>query len=136
MNHMTAQSGMHMKWLAVFAGVFCLAIATGASAAQTSKPCADDAAKLCAGVQPGGGAIAKCLKEHSSELSPACKKNIEKAKKKAHELKEACKDDAQKLCKGMKPGGGKILQCLKQHEDELSPSCKAEMDRPKGKNKM
>ena len=81
-------------------------------------------------------AIAKCLKEHSSELSPACKKNIEKAKKKAHELKEACKDDAQKLCKGMKPGGGKILQCLKQHEDELSPSCKAEMDRPKGKNKM
>ncbi|HTN92994.1 MAG TPA: cysteine rich repeat-containing protein [Gallionella sp.] len=136
MNHMTAQSGAPMKWLAVLAGVFCLAIATGASAAQASKPCADDAAKLCPGVQPGGGAIAKCLKEHASELSPACKQNIAKAKKKAKELKEACRDDAKALCKGMKPGGGKILQCLKQHEDELSPSCKAEMDKPRGKNKM
>ena len=43
MNNVTAQSGVQMKWLSVLAGVFCLAIATGASAAQTSRPCADDA---------------------------------------------------------------------------------------------
>jgi Cysteine rich repeat len=133
MKNVTALSGVQMKWFAVLAGVFCLAMATGASAAQNAKPCAEDAAKLCQGVKPGGGAIARCLKEHSNELSPACKKNIAKAKKKVREFKEACKDDAQRLCEGIKPGGGKIVQCLKQHEDELSADCKEKMEKPRGR---
>ena len=133
MTYATVLSGVQMKWLAVLAGIFCLSIATGASAEQTARPCRDDAAKLCKGVQPGGGNIAKCLKEHSSELSPACKENIEKAKKKVEEFKEACKGDAKNLCKDVKPGGGRIVQCLKQHESELSPSCKAAMSQPKGR---
>lgn len=133
MKNATALSGVQMKWLSVLAGVFCLAIATGASAEETARPCRDDAAKLCPGVKPGGGAVARCLKEHSSELSPACKKNIAKAKKKVREFKEACKDDAKKLCEGIKPGGRKIVQCLKQHEDELSAECKEKMAKPRGR---
>jgi hypothetical protein len=133
MNNVTAPSGVQMKWFTVLAGVFCLAMATGASAAQTAKPCRDDAARLCPDVKPGGGALAKCMKEHASELSPACKNNIAKAKKKAQEFKQACKDDATKLCKGVKQGGGKIVQCLKQHEDELSAACKEKMAKPRGR---
>jgi len=130
MINVTALSGVQMKWFAVLAGVFCLAMATGASAEQNARPCAEDAAKLCQGMQPGGGRVAKCLKEHSSELSPACKKNIAKAKRKAREFKEACKDDAKKLCKDEKRGGGRIVKCLAQHEDELSPACKEIMKQP------
>jgi Cysteine rich repeat len=137
MNNATALSGFQMKWFAVLAGVFCLTVATAASAEETARPCRDDAAKLCQDVKPGRGAIARCLKEHASELSPACKDNMAKAKakikEKAKEVKEACKDDAQRLCEGIKPGGGKIVQCLKQHESELSPSCKAEMNKPRRK---
>jgi hypothetical protein len=36
--------------------------------------CADDAQKLCAGVQPGEGRVITCLKEHSDSLSARCKK--------------------------------------------------------------
>ena len=133
MKNATALSGVQTKWLSVLAGVFCLAIATVASAAQTAKPCRDDAAKLCPDVKRGGGAVAKCLREHSSELSPACKDNMAKAKKKAQEFKQACKDDAKNLCKGVKQGGGKIMQCLKQHESELSPACKEKMAKPRGR---
>ena len=133
MKNAIVLSGVQMKWFAVFAGVFCLGIAMGASAAQTAKPCRDDAAKLCPDVKPSGGAVAKCLKEHSSELSPACKDNMAKAKKKAQEFKQACKDDAKNLCKGVKQGGGKIMQCLKQHESELSPACKEKMAKPRGR---
>jgi hypothetical protein len=133
MNKATALSGVQMKWFSVLAGVFCLGIAMGASAAQTARPCRDDAAKLCPDVKPGGGAMARCMKEHSSELSPACKDNIAKAKKKVQEFKEACKDDAAKLCRGMKQGGGKIMQCLKQHEDELSAACKEKVAKPRGR---
>ena len=124
-----------MKWLAVFTGVFCLSIATVASAEHTARPCRDDAARLCKDVQPGEGRVARCLKEHANELSPACKENIGKMKEKVKEVKEACEQDAKKLCEDTKPGGGRIMQCLKQHEGELSPACKEHMDKPRGKNR-
>ena len=38
---------------------------------------------------------------------------------------EACKADVERFCKDVKPGGGAIIRCLKQHESELSPQCKA-----------
>jgi hypothetical protein len=132
MKNGTVFSGIQMNWFAVLAGVFCLSIATGVSAAQNARPCADDAAKLCKGVQ-GKQQVAQCLKEHSNDLSPACKENIAKMKEKVEDFKQACKDDAEKLCKGTKPGGGKIVQCLKQHEDQLSAACKEAMPQTKGK---
>jgi hypothetical protein len=133
MKQVTALSGFQMKWFAALAGVFCLAAATVAPAEETARPCRDDAAKLCKDVKPGGGAIVKCLKEHSGELSPACKDNMAKAKAAIKEAREACEGDAKKLCEGIKPGGGKIVQCLKQHESELSAECKEEMNKPRGR---
>lgn len=35
-----------------------------------------------------------------------------------------CKDDAAKFCKDVQPGEGRIMQCMKEHENELSPACK------------
>jgi hypothetical protein len=39
-------------------------------------------------------------------------------------IRTACAEDAQKLCAGVPPGGGRILACLKQHQDSLSDRCK------------
>ena len=39
-------------------------------------------------------------------------------------LKEACKSDYKALCSGVQPGGGRIVACLKQQADKLSPGCK------------
>jgi hypothetical protein len=44
------------------------------------KACADDIDKFCKEVQPGKGNIARCLKEHKSELSLACKEELKKGK--------------------------------------------------------
>ena len=135
MNTQSVFSDGSMKWFAVFTGVLCLSVATVASAEHTARPCADDAARFCKDVQRGKGRVARCLKEHANELSPACKENIGKMKEKVKEAKEACEEDAKKLCKDTKPGGGRIMQCLKQHEGELSPACKEHMDKPRGKNR-
>ena len=35
----------------------------------------------------------------------------------------ACQGDFEKLCKGVKPGGGRVLQCLAEHVSELTPEC-------------
>lgn len=35
-----------------------------------------------------------------------------------------CHDDIQKFCKDVKPGAGRVNQCLAQHEAELSAACR------------
>jgi hypothetical protein len=40
-------------------------------------------------------------------------------------MKTACKEDVAKLCEGIKPGGGRIAACLKEHKDQVSDGCKA-----------
>jgi hypothetical protein len=42
----------------------------------------------------------------------------------AEAVKDACKQDAHTLCKGIQPGGGRIAACLKEHKDEVSAECK------------
>ena len=39
-------------------------------------------------------------------------------------LRAGCTDDAQRFCANVEPGGGRILQCLKDHKDSLSDKCK------------
>lgn len=34
-----------------------------------------------------------------------------------------CKADVEKFCKDVKPGGGKLNACMKEHESELSQAC-------------
>ncbi len=43
------------------------------SLAAIRAACADDAQRLCAGVQPGGGQIVACLKQHKDSLSDRCR---------------------------------------------------------------
>jgi Cysteine rich repeat len=40
---------------------------------KAQQACAEDIQKFCKDIQPGGGRIAKCLKEHACDLSSACK---------------------------------------------------------------
>jgi hypothetical protein len=35
----------------------------------------------------------------------------------------ACSDDIQRLCKGLQPGEGLVLQCLKSHQADVSSTC-------------
>ena len=41
------------------------------------------------------------------------------------QAKNPCAGDVAKYCKDVTPGGGRLVRCLKQHEAELSPECKA-----------
>ena len=36
-----------------------------------------------------------------------------------------CKSDLELLCKGLRPGGQRIISCLKEKLTELSPACSA-----------
>jgi hypothetical protein len=45
----------------------------------------------------------------------------------------ACKADAEKICPGVAPGGGKLIECLKQHENDVTIGCAKELKAIKAK---
>ncbi|MEW6443251.1 MAG: cysteine rich repeat-containing protein [bacterium] len=112
-------------WLSV------LLVLPGLCAAQAKEqdPCTADAEKFCQGVEPGQGRILNCLGQHQSELSPACRERITALLAKVHEkvgaMKEACGKDVDRLCQDVPQGGGRVLECLREHKSELSQECGA-----------
>jgi hypothetical protein len=107
--------------------IFCVSLLVGINAyAEDTRPCADDAAKFCKDVKPGGGRMAACLKEHEKDLTPACQQRTEKMMMRAKEMHKACADDIDKFCKDAQPGKGNIANCMREHKSELSAECRDE----------
>jgi Golgi apparatus protein 1 len=100
--------------------------------------CQEDAQKYCAGVQPGGGRIARCLEQHQADLSEACRSEGQKISEErgAHrellqQAQQSCRADAQKFCAGVQPGAGRIANCLRSHKSALSQDCTAAIEQAK-----
>jgi gas vesicle protein len=130
MKKMTNTNSEKLRLLALTSVLLCLSLWIGTDAlAQQKGPCSEDIAKFCKDVQPGGGHIQECLKKHENELSAVCKESTEEAKKKLKDFSQACADDIKKFCKDIKPGGGQITKCLKEHEHDLSAGCKAKLQK-------
>ncbi len=96
--------------------------------------CKADVEKFCKDVKPGGGAILKCLNEHSSELSTECKERKMAMKEHVEKFMEVCKDDLNKYCSKTPRGEGKKLKCLNKNEANLAPACKDEVTAMKAKH--
>jgi Cysteine rich repeat len=45
----------------------------------------------------------------------------------AEAVRSACQADIEKLCPGVQQGGGRILQCLRGKQDQISDGCKTAM---------
>ena len=65
-------------------------------------------------------------------ISSECKEKGQELKEKVQSFKDACQADAQKFCSDVKPGGGRILACLKNHTGDLAPACQDAMSHGSG----
>ena len=91
--------------------------------AYRQGPCAEDLKRYCARVTPGEGRVADCLAEHFREIRPSCRGAITAARNKFDGLVDACRGDAEKLCKGIPYREGRVLTCLKNRQSDLGPAC-------------
>ncbi len=91
------------------------ATATFAADAPGQQACREDARKLCSAVQPGGGRIMACLKQHESELSAACQTALP--------VLERCSREVQSLCGSAGPR--EMRACLRDNAAKLSAECRA-----------
>jgi hypothetical protein len=94
--------------------------------------CSNDLKKFCARVKPGEARIATCMAEKFRQLEPGCRATVQAAIDKRGSMAKACKADAEKFCKGIKPAEGRVLTCLKGRESDLSPACAADFKRVGG----
>jgi hypothetical protein len=95
--------------------------------AQDWGPCTGEIQKYCANVKPGGGEVARCLGQHKADLSNGCQSRLSALTEQVKEADEACQDDIMLVCGGVEPGGGRVLQCLKDHQSWLSFDCKVKL---------
>jgi len=51
--------------------------------------------------------------------------------KEAEGYKAACTEDVKRVCLAVEPGEGRILQCLQEHEQDISEACYRTL--PKGR---
>jgi hypothetical protein len=49
------------------------------------------------------------------------------------DIKTYCMEDIERLCKGIEPGGGRILKCLKANTKAMSVGCAQALQKMKGK---
>lgn len=87
--------------------------------------CKADIKKFCKDIKSGGGRIWACLKSNGDRLSQECANHMALAREKSREFRQACKGDANKFCKGIAAGKGRVVSCLRSHEAELSNACAA-----------
>ncbi len=100
-----------------------LACLSAVAPARADDACADDAAKVCAGIPAGEGRIYYCLRSNWDRLSQPCRKTLEWAAKAAQEVGLDCQADAFSWCQGIPSGQGRLFACLASRRDQLSSTC-------------
>lgn len=99
-----------------------------------AKGCEKELKTFCKDVTPGEGRGLACLYAYSDKLSAQCEYALYDA---AAQLQRAvtaltyvvneCRDDLTKLCSTIKPGEGRLLQCINKNSAKVSTRCKQAM---------
>jgi hypothetical protein len=56
-----------------------------------------------------------------------------KAQAELEDIRTYCMSDIERLCKGIEPGGGRLVRCLKTHKKEMSVGCAQALQKLKAK---
>jgi hypothetical protein len=95
---------------------------------EFGRACRPDVEQFCLGVEPGQGRVLGCLSLHQVELSPTCEgemNRISEARERVANVRRVCTADVERLCHGVPPLTGPVLECLKTNEARLSSGCSA-----------
>jgi Cysteine rich repeat len=130
-------------WMMVIGMV--LVFSGGASAQQKSpdvaavkgfaeaviKGCDKEIKTYCKDVTPGEGRGLACLYAFSDKLSAKCEyalydaaAQLERAINAMSYVVNECRDDLTKYCSDIKPGQGRLLQCIEKNDAKVSNRCK------------
>jgi hypothetical protein len=128
-----------MKKMLVVAVSLCLIMLVGGSVfAEEKGPiqtvadgCKQDIETYCKGVKQGEGRILACLYAYQDKLSNRCEyalydaaAQLERAVAALTYLANECKDDLKAYCSDVKPGEGRLINCIDKNMSKVSDRCK------------
>jgi hypothetical protein len=127
-----------MRYVAISVVIVSMVLLCGGSViAQQSvvesvlKGCDKELKTYCKDVTPGEGRVLACLYAHSDKLSGQCEyalydaaAQLERALTALTYVANECRDDLEKFCSNIKPGEGRLLQCIDKNNAKVSNRCK------------
>lgn len=97
-----------------------------------AEGCRQELTTYCKDVAPGDGRLIACLYAFQDKLTPRCEfaflDSVNQLDRTLTNLSYAvseCRDDLKNLCGEVKPGEGRLLDCLDKNEDKVSKRCNA-----------
>jgi hypothetical protein len=98
---------------------------------SVKKGCDKELNTYCKDVTPGEGRVLACLYAYEDKLSGQCEYALYDAAVQLQRAVEAlsyavneCRDDLTKFCSDIKPGGGRMIQCIDKNDAKVSSRCK------------
>jgi hypothetical protein len=98
---------------------------------SVKKGCDKELKTYCKDVTPGEGRVLACLYAYEDKLSAQCEyalydaaAQLERAVNALSYAVNECRDDLTKFCSDIKPGEGRLLQCLDKNDAKVTARCK------------
>jgi hypothetical protein len=126
-----------MAWIVVIGLSLVL---SGTASAQQSliesvvKGCDKELTTWCKDVTAGEGRGLACLYAYSDKLSAKCEyalydavAQLERVLTQLTFVANECRDDLKAYCSDIKPGEGRLLQCLEKNDAKVTARCKTAM---------
>jgi len=95
-----------------------------------AEGCQQELTTFCKDVTPGEGRIIACLYAFQDKLTPRCEfafyDSVNQLDRTLTNLSYAvseCRADLKIFCTDIKPGEGRLLDCLNKHEGDISLRC-------------
>lgn len=95
---------------------------------EFSVACRRDADRLCSGVKAGRGRLVACLIRQQDDLSSSCRSQTDRLQAAAEtitSIRADCRADVQRLCVGVPPEAGPLVECIQANRASLSDACRS-----------
>jgi len=119
----------------------CVMFLAGIAVAQQKGPvekvlegCSKEFETYCKNVTPGEGRLLACLYAYNDKISTRCEyalydaaAQLERALNALSYVANECRDDLKKYCSDVKPGEGRLIDCIAKKKDVITDRCKNAM---------
>ena len=116
----------------------CVVFLCGIAMAQQKGPvesvlegCEKEFETYCKNVTPGEGRLLACFYAYSDKLSNRCEyalydaaSQLQQAVTAINYLASECRDDLKTFCSDVKPGEGRLIDCISKNKEKVSSRCK------------
>ncbi|HBH62755.1 MAG TPA: hypothetical protein DDX85_13670 [Nitrospiraceae bacterium] len=98
---------------------------------SVAKGCEKEITTYCKDVTPGEGRILACLYAHEDKLTGSCEYALYDAAVQLERVVAAltyvaneCREDLRTYCSDVKPGEGRLIDCIEKNKQKVSDRCK------------